>query len=125
MPPNDENIEKNSQLRDEETANTALLADKYDNLDNVITTQPEKKVEVPSENFEISSSKNSGQSDCATCVMLFCDAFQACGLACFEALVCCDATCCAECSNATVEGLGECLQACGECCLVCTQCFSN
>lgn len=124
MPPNDEYIEQNSQLKDEESANTALVANKCDNLD-VKTTQPKKKVEVPSENFETLPSKNSGETDCATCVMLFCDAFEACWLACFEALVCCDANCCAECLNGTVEGLGECLQGCGECCLDCTQCFSN
>lgn len=121
MPQNYENIKEKSQLKDQDSVNTALVADKSDDLD-VITTQPEKKTGIPSENFQTLPSKNTGQTDCVTCVMLFCNVIQECWIACIGCFMCCDGQCCAECLNGTVEGLGECLQGCGECCLACTQC---
>lgn len=124
MPPNDENNEEKSELKDRESVHTALIADKCDNID-VITTQPEKKVDIPSENFQALPSNNTRETDCATCVMLCCEAFQQCWIACFELLMCWDGQCCVECLNGTVEGLGECLHGCGECCLLCTECIPN
>lgn len=123
MPPNDENIEENSQLKGEDSVSTALVADKCDNLD-VITTQPEKKIEIPSEKVQTVPSKTTGETDCVTCMMLCCDVFQDCWIACMGCFVCCDGHCCAECLNGTVDGFGECLQGCGECCLVCCECCS-
>lgn len=123
MPPNDNNVEENFQSKDKDSVNIALMNDKCDNLD-VITTQPEKKdIDIPSENFHTLPSKNTMETDCATCMIMFCNAMQECWIACWACIACCDNECCAECLQGTIEGCGECLQGCVECCAVCSGCM--
>lgn len=106
----------------EESQNQELALMDYKGDSDVITTQPEKNVVTQKENFQSTASKDAGVTDCFSCVVLCCDAITQCWIACVGCLACCDAECCTQCLNGTVEGLGECLQGCGECCVHCMVC---